>query len=210
MKHTLLFIIIANVPALFVLAAPNATPILTEQKALETARTHIIDSDIGVTWPDLGAFETVELNPKTWGERYWAFRFPGMKPPAVYYVNKESGFVQSPGYPKDRPSYTNAYKKKDAGDRYLFTIIFDPDFSKSGDSFKLIFRIAEDSTLPHPEYYYREYKNLVRISEIQKLHSITVPILKDDLKKYEIIDPIIVGPGFGMSSAVRIGQVPDE
>ena len=192
-------------------ARSDAQQNLTPEKAVERARARLIDDDYGIKWSQLGAYETVDLDPKTWGERYWAFRFPALGR-TIYYVNKQTGFVQAAGGETGdlKASWTHTYKKREAGDHYLFTIVFDPQFYRAADSYKLLFRISEGSDSPHPQYYYPEHKIIVRIRDVQNLHSITVVISKEDLKKYPSIDPITVGPSSGMSRAVRIDQVPDE
>lgn len=205
---------------------------LSQQQALEAARLSFLEIPLPGGPPDLRSYRTVPLDPKTWGERYWAFRFTS-ESNSIYYVNKQSGFVQAVGDLKMKPDskvtfstdsksppeleaeldvYWNfKFRKRSLGDEYLITVTVD-SLKQPTMSYRLVFDLRESHSRPHPKYYYPERKFIGLVNAIEKVRTAQFRVKKRDLEKYDYISAIILGPHSGttLSPSPTIGEIPDE
>ena len=204
---------------------------LTQQRALEAARHSFLEDPAPGRPPDLRSYQAVELDPKTWGERYWAFRFQS-ESNSIYYVNKQSGYVQTVGDFKIEGSIpTNSYvvssrtasdipehdisywnvtaRKRSLGDEFLITVSLKA-IAPTTTPCSLRFDIRESHDRPHPKYYYPETKFIGRVKDIHIVRSAQFKIKKLDLEKYEYICAIICGSHAGCCHDFKIGNIPDE
>ena len=203
---------------------------LSQQQAVETARRHFLEDPVPGNPPDLRSYRAIELDPKTWGERYWAFRFT-TESNTIYYVNKQSGFVQAVGdfkimpgsvltnscvvssrtdFPEHDISYWNVtLRKRSLDDEFLITVSLNA-IAPTTTPCSLRFDIREGHDHPHPKYYYPETKFIGRVKDIHIVRTARFKIKKRDLEKYEYICAIVCGPHSGCMRSFKIGDIPDE
>lgn len=204
---------------------------LNQQQAVEAARRSFLEVPLPGGPPDLRTYQPVPLDPTTWGERYWAFRF-ATQSNSIYYVNKQSGFVQLVGdfktegvvimtntltnikHPPELDAELNVYwnlkfRKRSLGDEFLITVTVD-SLKPPTMNYRLRFDIRESHDRPHPKYYYPEVKFIGLVNDIEKVRTAQFRVKKHDLEKYEYICAIILGPHSGTAHSFKIWDVPDE
>lgn len=203
---------------------------LSQQQAVEAARRHFLETPLPGGPPDLRSYQPVPLDPTTWGERYWAFRF-ATQSNTIYYVNKQSGFVQAVGdgkiatghevnfsttlkLPPDLDAEINVYwnvtlRKRSLGDEFLITVTVD-SLKSPTMNYSLRFDIRESPDRPHPKYYYPEVKFIGLVNDIERVRTAQFRVKKCDLEKYEYICAIILGRHSGTAHSFKIGDIPDE
>ncbi|MCX6900640.1 MAG: hypothetical protein NT105_18320 [Verrucomicrobia bacterium] len=212
-------------------AADTVTPQeLSQQQAVESARRSFLEVPLPAGPPDLRAYQPVPLDPTTWGERYWAFRF-ATQSNTIYYVNKQSGFVQAvgdgkimtghkvnfstnPKLPPELDAEINVYwnlkfRKRSLGDEYLITVTVD-SLKPPTMSYRLVFDLRESHSQSHPKYYYPERKFIGLVNAIEKVRTAQFRVKKRDLEKYDYVCAIILGPHSGTAQSRMIGEIPDE
>ena len=205
---------------------------ISQQQALENARSEIANYHPLVIMPLLRSYEAVDLDQTTWGKSYWAFRFTGLKENSVYYVNKQSGFVQSVvtakaiGQPHvvvsdlkasptvgDLDFWKLTLRKRPIGEAYLITVVIDSPTAAT-TCHSLLVDLREGGDRPHPKYYYQERKEIACIQDVQNVRTATFIVRKHDLEKYDYVSAIISWhdrtSGAGRAWSYRIGEIPDE